>query len=237
MSNYNSVYENQNQLTFNEFLTKVYSIVAIGVATSAFVAYIVSLFLEKIYIALGDALFIAIIIFAVAEIVVALVLSAKLRKLSKKAAWILYIVYSILTGLSLSFIFIEYTSTSIWLAFIVTAIMFVSMALIGHTTKVDLSKFSGLIAPALISIIIATILNALIFKSNFFSWIITYAGIVVFLGLVAYDMRMLRNYYYEGISDANMLDKIMIFGAFQLYLDFINLFIRILRIIGKRNSD
>ena len=82
MSNYNSVYENQNQLTFNEFLTKVYSIVAIGVATSAFVAYIVSLFLEKIYIALGDALFIAIIIFAVAEIVVALVLSAKLRNLS-----------------------------------------------------------------------------------------------------------------------------------------------------------
>ena len=115
--------------------------------------------------------------------------------------------------------------------------MFVSMALIWHTTKVDLSKFSGLIAPALISIIIATILNALIFKSNFFSWIITYTGLVVFLGLDAYDMRMLRNYYYEGVSDANMLDKIMIFGAFQLYLDFINLFIRILRIIGKRNSD
>lgn len=235
MSEYNT-YTSNNEMTFNEYIVKVSSIMTIGLGITTIVAFLISHFFEAMVNAMGEAILIAIILAAVAEIVIAIVLGTRLSKLSKKTAWILYIAYSVLTGISLSGIFMAYTAASIWVCFGVTAIMFASMALIGHNTKVDMTKFSGLIRPALIAIILATILNAIIFKSDFLSWIITYVGIVVFLGLVAYDMQMLRNYYNAGFNNSEMAEKLMIMGAFQLYLDFINLFIRILSLFGKRKD-
>lgn len=236
MSEYNT-YVNRNEMTFNEYLAKVFSIMTIGLGITTAVAFLVSHFFETMLYAMGDLLIIAIIVAAVAEIVIAIVLGTRLTKLSKKTAWILFIAYSVLTGISLSGIFMEYTDASVWVCFGVTALMFGCMALIGHNTRIDMSKFSGLIRPALIAIIVGTILNALIFKSDFLSWIITYVGIVLFLGLIAYDMQMLRNYYNAGFNNSEMAEKLMIMGAFQLYLDFINLFIRILSLFGKRRSD
>lgn len=236
MSEYNT-YTNNNELTFNEYIVKVSSIMTVGLGITTIVAFLVSHFFTALSNTMGAAFLIAIIVAAVAEIIIAIVLGTSLTKLSKRTAWILYIVYSVLTGVSLSGIFMQYTTGSVWLCFGVTAIMFASMALIGHNTKVDMTKFSGLIRPGLIALIVATILNALIFRNDFISWIITYVGIVMFLGLIAYDMQMLRNYYNAGFNDSEMAEKLMIMGAFQLYLDFINLFIRILRLFGKRNSD
>ena len=236
MSEYNT-YTSNNEMTFNEYLAKVFSIMTIGLGITTVVAFLVSHFFEAMFYALGDAFLIAILVAAVAEIIIAIVLGTRLTKLSKKACWILYIVYSVLTGISLSGIFMAYTTASVWVCFGVTALMFGCMALIGHNTKVDLTKFTSLIRPALIAIIVATILNALIFKSDFLSWIITYVGIILFLGLIAYDMQMLRNYYNVGFNNEEMGEKLMIMGAFQLYLDFINLFIRILSLFGKKKSD
>lgn len=236
MSEYNA-YTNNNELTFNEYIVKVCSIMTIGLGITTVVAFLVSHFFEAMSNALGGAFLAVIIVAAIAEIIIAIVLGTSLTKLSKQTAWVLYIVYSILTGVSLSGIFMEYTTGSVWLCFGVTAIMFASMAIIGHNTKVDMTKFSGLIRPGLIALIVATILNFLIFRSDFISWALTYIGIIMFLGLVAYDMQMLRNYYNAGFNNSEMSEKLMIMGAFQLYLDFINLFIRILRLFGKRRSD
>lgn len=232
MSEYN-IYKN-NQLTFNEYLTKVYSILGIGLATSAIVAYLTQLLLETVLSI--EAYAVLAIGACVIELILAFVLSAKLRTMKKKTAWILYFVYAILTGISLSSILFIYTASSVWLTFIITAVMFISMALIGHKTRIDLSKYSSLILPALLTIIVATILNIYFFKNDVFSWIITYVGIVMFLGLVAYDMQMLRRHYDNSFENEDMKEKLMIYGAFQLYLDFINLFIRLLRLLGKRKD-
>ena len=237
MSEYNNeVYRNENQLTFNEYMSKVFMILAVGLAITTASALVFSLTYVNIYYALGDAFFGLVIGLAVAELVVAIIFSARLRKLSKGACWCLYIAYSVLTGFSLSGILLTYTASSVWICFAITAVMFVSMAVIGHTTKVDLTRFSGYIVPGLVALIIATILNALFFRGVYLQWIITYIGILMFLFLIAYDMQMLRNYYSAGFTDEEMNDKLMIMAAFQLYLDFINLFIRILRIFGKRRD-
>lgn len=237
MSEYNNeVYQSQNQLTFNEYMSKVFTILGIGLAITTASALIFSLTYVNIYYALGNAFFGLVIGLAIAELVVAIVFSARLNKLSKKTCWCLYIAYSVLTGFSLSGILITYTASSVWICFAITTVMFISMAMIGHNTKVDLTRFSGYIAPALIALIIATLLNVFLFRGAFMQWVITYVGILLFLFLIAYDMQMLRNYYSSSFTDDEMADKLMIMAAFQLYLDFINLFIRIIQIFGKRRD-
>ncbi len=237
MSEYNNeVYRSEDQLTFNEYMSKVFVIMAIGLAITTASALIFSLTYVNIYYALGDAFFGLVIGLAIAEIAVAIAFSAGLRKFSKTVCWCLYITYSALTGFSLSGILITYTASSVWICFAITSVMFVSMAIIGHTTKADLTRFSGYIVPALITLIVATVLNALFFREAFLQWVITYVGILLFLFLIAYDMQMLRNYYASGFSDEEMGGKLMIMAAFQLYLDFINLFIRIIQLFGKKRN-
>ena len=131
-----------------------------------------------------------------------------------------------------------YTETSVWVTFLVTCGMFVVLSLIGNNTNVDLSKFSGIIVPGLLAIIIVSIVNVIFFRSQMVQWVVNYLGIILFLFLIAYDMQKLRNLYNVGLQDASVNDALMIYGAFQLYLDFINLFLRLLQIFGKmKNSD
>lgn len=219
-------------LTFNEYISRVFGTIAIGLAITT----VTSLLFTMLYSQIGASLFYIALGSCLLELGVAIYFSARLRSMSKQSAWVCFIVYAVLTGISLTGILLEYTYTSIAVSFGVTTIMFISMAVVGHTTKVDLTKFSGLLLPALIAIILATVLNAFIFRNSMLSWIITYLGIIIFLGLIAYDMQMLRNLYMEGIQDSELGEKLMIMGAFQLYLDFINLFIRIVQIFGKRRD-
>ena len=111
------------------------------------------------------------------------------------------------------------------------------MAVIGYTTNTDLSKFGSYFVVGLFAIIIATVINGLFIHSAGIDMFITYGAIIVFLGLVAYDMQKLRTFYASSIYDDEMSTKMALFGAFELYLDFINLFIYILRIFGRRNND
>lgn len=234
MSEYNNnVYTSQG-LTFNEYLTKVFTSVAVGLGITALASFLMNIiFPNLLYSGVGSAIVIGA---CVLELVVNIYFAARLTKMSKQSAWICYILYSALTGISFSSLFAYYSLGSVVIAFGVTCIMFVVMAIIGHTTKTDLSKFNGLILPALIGLIIASIINIFV-ASTMLDWIINYAGIIIFLFLIAYDMQKLRYYYQEGLSNPSIEENIMIYGAFGLYLDFINLFIRLLQIFGKRRDD
>ena len=167
----------------------------------------------------------------IAEIVVVLVLSLRIHKLSLMSARILFILYSLLTGLTVSTIFIVYSISSIIYVFFITSILFLIFGLIGYFTKIDLSRFGTILAMALLGVIICTIINIFI-KSETFDFATTLFMIVVFLGYIAYDINKVKN-NFRNIEDEG---KLAIYGALELYLDFINLFLRLLRLFGKSND-
>ena len=167
----------------------------------------------------------------IVEIVVVLVLSLRIHKLSLMSARILFILYSLLTGLTVSTIFIVYSFSSIIYVFFITSILFLIFGLIGYFTKIDLSRFGTILAMALLGGIICTIINIFI-KSETFDLATTLFMIVVFLGYIAYDINKVKN-NFRNIEDE---DKLAIYGALELYLDFINLFLRLLRLFGKSND-
>ena len=238
MSEYNNYYTGNSGLTFNEYLSKVFSVVAIGVGITAITSFIISkFFLMTLISKYGEAFFTLSFILLIAELGISIFFGLRLNKMAKSTAWLCYIVYSFSMGISLSTVLYAYTETSVWLVFMVTTLMFITMSALGHNAKTDLSKFSGLIVPGLIFIIIMSILNVIFFKNQMIQWLINYAGIILFLFLIAYDMQKLRDLYQVSFQDEEMGEKMMIYGAFQLYLDFINLFLRLLELLGKRRDD
>lgn len=222
--------------TFSEFLTKVFSALSIGLSISMVISLIISRYLYVIAYELGNSFFFAVLAICTIELIIGISFSSRLSKMSVKECWIYYLLYSIFTGLSLSTIIGVYTDASVFYAFLITTVVFASMAIIGHTTKIDLSKFSSILFVGLISIIIISIINLFV-KSSGLNYILSVVAVIVFLGLTAYDMQKLK-YYYDVYSDDDAsVNKIAVYGAFQLYLDFINLFIRIIQIFGKRRND
>ena len=146
----------------------------------------------------------------------------------------LFMLYSALTGLTLSSIFIMYTASSIASTFLVTAGMFGAMSLYGYTTKRDLSGFGNMLFMALIGIVLASLVNMWL-KSDTLMWVITYIGVVLFVGLTAYDTQKLKMIGEQlSVDDKENFRKYSIVGALTLYLDFINLFLMLLRIMGNR---
>lgn len=230
-----NIYSSEN--SFRKFLSRTFSVVALGVAISAVIAFLSSLFVPYFFYTYPNMVLITVIVLAVGEIGVAIFFTSKLGTMSKQTAWICYVLYSVLTGLSISTIIMLYTDASVALAFATTAILFICMSIIGHTSKVDFTKVYSLFLPAIIAGAIVTILNALFFHLQFISIAICYIGIVLFLCIVAADTKRLSNFYFESYNDPDLLEKFMIMGAFQLYLDFINLFIRILQILGKNKNS
>lgn len=168
----------------------------------------------------------------IAQIVLVIWLSARVWKMSMGSATILFILYSVITGVSLSVIFLAYTSASIAAAFFTTAGTFLAMSLIGYFTKIDLSKLGSVLYMLLIGLVIATVVN-LFMRSEGLYWILTYAGVGIFTGLMAYDTFKLRQLFTQYGQVDEMGQKMALMGAFTLYLDFINLFIYLLRIFGS----
>lgn len=162
------------------------------------------------------------------------VLSGLIHKLSAGVATSLFMLYSALTGLTLSSILFIYTAESIAATFVVTAGMFGAMSLYGYTTKRDLSGFGNMLFMGLIGIVLASLVNFWL-KSEALMWAVTYIGVVIFVGLTAYDTQKLKNIGQQiDLNDASQLRKTAILGALTLYLDFINLFLMLLRIFGNR---
>ena len=195
---------------------------AFGVATSPGV-------LQMVY---GNSTVMWVVI--IAELALVLGLSAAINRLSLAVATLMFIVYSLLNGVVLSSIFLIYTATSISTVFFITAGTFAAMAFIGYTTKADLSKMGKILMMALIGIIIVSVVQIFFAKSTMFELVISYACVLVFVGLTAWDSQKIKKMLLEAPDAGENAQKIALLGALTLYLDFINLFIHLLRIFGKR---
>lgn len=168
---------------------------------------------------------------AIIEIGIALFLSIRLPKMNPMTAKILYIVYSVLTGITFSTIFVVFEMSSLISIFIIAAIIFGLLALYGYTTKRDLTNIGTIAFIGLLGIIIGSLLNMFIFKSASVDMGLSIIGVLVFVGYIAYDVNKLKD-LGSYVSE----EKAAVYGAFQLYLDFINLFIRLLELFGKREN-
>lgn len=158
-------------------------------------------------------------------------ISAKVNNFSLPALSGLFMLYSVLTGLTISVLFLLYTAGSIASTFFITAGTFAAMSIYGYVTKADLTKLGNLCLMALIGIIIASVVNIFL-KSEMMYWIVTYIGVLIFIGLIAYDTQKIKA--LAALESNEHTQKLAICGALSLYLDFINLFIMLLRIFGQR---
>ncbi len=228
-----SAKQTQVQVRVNAFIRSVYNWMAIGLALTGFVAFYVNN-----TPALRDLIFGNMILFyglIIAELALVFTISARVHKMQASTATALFVLYAVLNGATLSFIFIIYTDSSIASTFFVCAATFIACSIYGWTTKRDLTSMGGFMMMGLIGIIIATVVNLFI-GSSALHMIIGYIGVLVFIGLTAYDTQHLKTMAVSQPADigAGAVRKGAILGALKLYLDFINLFLMLLRILGNR---
>ncbi|MBS3808708.1 MAG: Bax inhibitor-1/YccA family protein [Desulfobacterales bacterium] len=223
----------QTQAKVNSFIRSVYNWMAAGLALTGGVAYFAAHNQTLNQVIFGvPMVFFGLII---AELGMVFYLSARIQKIEASTATGLFLLYAALNGLTLSFIFLVYTSTSIASVFFICAATFVACSIYGMTTKRDLTSWGNFLFMGLIGIIIASVVNMFV-QSSALGVIISYIGVLVFVGLTAYDTQKLKNMAMtqpEGI-EAGVVRKGAILGALSLYLDFINLFIMLLAIFGQR---
>ena len=213
------------------FITKVYNWMALALFITGLVSYFVASSPEMLNIIVGSKLvFYGILI---AELLLVIYLTRSIQKLSQNMVITGFLIYAILNGLTMSIIFLIYTSNSIATTFYVTAGTFGAMSLYGYYTKKDLTSLGNMAMMALIGIIIASIVNIFL-QNEMMYWIITYLGVAVFVGLTAYDTQKLKELGSRGFVNDESMEKTSILGALTLYLDFINLFLFLLRIFGSR---
>ena len=208
----------------NNLYSKMFMWMFIGLLITFLVGYYVSTNENMIYNIFATKFYWVIYI---AEIVTVIVLSARILKMSKNGAIFGFLLYSFLSGLTFSSIFLTFKISSIIFIFLITALVFLIFALIGHFTKINLTKLGTILFMGLIGILIASIINIFV-QSQTFDLILVIIGIIVFIGYIAYDINKVKR--LEGQIDE---DKLSIIGALELYLDFINLFIRLLQLFGK----
>lgn len=213
------------------YLTKVYNWMAIALLFTGLTAYFTAGSEQLLQVIFGNKiLFFGLII---AEIALVGYISARIQKLTTTNATLLFLLYSVLNGLTLSIIFIAYTSASISSTFLITAGTFGAMSLYGYFTKKDLTKIGNIAFMALIGIIIASVVNFFM-QSSVMSLIVSYLGVLIFVALTAYDTQKLKRIAMNGFHNEESMEKSAILGALTLYLDFINLFLFLLRIFGDR---
>lgn len=170
----------------------------------------------------------------IAELAIVTAISAAINRLSLTTATLLFVLYSVLNGATFSLIFAVYTMSSIANVFFITAGTFGVMAAYGYFTKRDLSSWGKLLLMALIGLIIATLVNVFLVKSSGFDLILSYAGVLIFVGLTAYDTQKIKQMLAMQTDMGEGAQKVALLGALSLYLDFINLFLYLLRIFGRR---
>ena len=223
------------------YMLKVYNYMTTGLVLTGFIAYFfgkasVAAFTPNgvILTSLGQALFNSGLswIIMLAPLGFVFYLSARINKMSVSSAQITFWLFASIMGLSLASVFVQFTGTSIARVFFITAGTFAAMSLYGYTTKRDLTKLGGFLFMGLIGIILASIVNIFV-QSGPMAFAISIIGVLVFVGLTAYDTQTIKNMYYAGDSDS-VGSKKALMGALRLYLDFINLFILLLQLFGQR---
>ncbi len=232
---YPSIYNNQASEIQAEiqrgFITRVYAWMTFGLVLTALAAGF-TLMVPGLLPAIMTSPFLFLALIG-GELLLVVVLSAAVNRLSSVAAGLLFFAYAVLNGVTLSVILLLYTRSSIAVTFGVTACTFGIMTLFGYTTHRDLTRLGSLLFMALIGMILATVVN-LFLNNPAVYWITTYLGILIFVGLVAYDTQRLKRMALGLGEDGEMANKASVLGALMLYLDFVNLFLLLLRILGKR---
>lgn len=166
-----------------------------------------------------------------AQLGVVMWLSSRALSMSMTAATLLFILYSVLTGVTFSVIFLAFTGETIATTFFITAGTFLAMSLVGYVTRMDLTRMGSILFMLLIGVIIATVVNIFMHSETIY-WVTTYAGVVIFVGLIAFDTQKIKHIFMSVDSVDETTQKVALLGALTLYLDFINLFLFLLRILG-----
>lgn len=232
-----NVYSRERELemssAFPVLMRKVYLWMTLAMVITGFTAY---------YVATSETLMMALftnqILFwglVIGELVLVFSLSAAINRLSLTTATLMFVLYSVINGATMSFIFLAYTASSITNVFLITAGTFAVMAVFGYFTKTDLTSWGKILMMALIGIIIATIVN-IFTKSEGLAMILNYLGVLVFVGLTAYDSQKIKQMLMMAPDAGEAAQKVALLGALSLYLDFINLFLYLLRILGSRRD-
>jgi hypothetical protein len=225
----------QVQVRVNSFVRSVYNWMAIGLGITGAVAYGVANSPGVTEVIFGSRLiFFGLII---AQLAMVFMISARIQRMQASTATMLFIVYSALNGATLSSVFLAYTQSSITSTFFICAATFTACSVYGWTTRRDLTTMGGFLTMGLIGIVIASVVN-MFFQSGAVSTIVSYVGVLVFVGLTAYDTQEIKNMALSQPADidAGAVRKGAILGALKLYLDFINLFLMLLRIFGGRRD-
>jgi FtsH-binding integral membrane protein len=227
------------QSTSNKFLAKVFSWMFLGLVVTGLLAYVfannISL-IGSLYSQTGGMSGLGYIVMF-APIILVLLMGFGINSLSYVAMVLIFLLYSALTGISFSFIFLVYTDSSIFNVFLITAAMFGVMAFVGYTTSTDLTHIGSLFIMLLVGVIIASLVN-MFMRSETFNYIISYICVIIFTGLIAYDIQKIKQIDAQtGINDTATLSKMSILAALTVYLDFFNLFLSLLRIFGKKRNN
>lgn len=231
-----SYYNNSRALdrpaAFAMLMRKVYTWMALALAVTGLTAYYCAYNTSLVYAIVSNSiLFWGLMI---AEFVAVVYLTARIERMSFSTAGLIFLLYSVLNGVTFSVIFLAYTMQSIASTFFITAGTFGEMSLIGYFTKKDLSGFGRFLMMSLIGLLIATVVNFFL-QSTMLMWICTYAGVLIFSGLTVYDTQKIKNMFLMHGAEMNESTmKLALMGSLTLYLDFINLFLYLLRIFGDR---
>jgi uncharacterized protein len=218
----------------SSFMYAVYAWMAAALSVSAVTAYYVA-HTPALFSYINHNPFVLIVLFIV-QLALVISLSAMVMRLSFFTACVLFFAYALSVGATLSFLFAVYEIGSLGTTFLVTAGMFGGMGLYGYVTKTDLTAVGSIGIMALWGIILSTLIN-MWFRNPMFDLVISCVGVVVFCMLTAYDTQKIKQIAHELITDEDTLSKVALIGALTLYLDFLNLFLFLLRFLGKRRSD
>ena len=213
-----------------DYMVKVYQYMSIALAISGLVAFMIASSPALMQAIFGTPLAFVVML---APLGFVIFFGFKLNSISAEKAKSFLWIYSALMGLSLATIFAVYTATSITRVFLITASTFGAMSIYGYTTKKDLTSFGSFLIMGLIGIMIASLINIFL-KSSGLDFAISLLGVFIFIGLTAYDTQRIKQTYYHFAGNNEMVSKMAVMGALNLYMDFINLFIMLLRFFGER---
>ncbi len=228
---YSTTYSQERILTENAFIRRVYNWMVLGLGFTGIVSLFVTSNQALARIIYGNSLlFFGLIIL---EFALVFGLSGGISRMQASTAVFIFLLYSALNGLTLSVIFLAYTSASVTSTFFITAGTFAVVSFFGYTTKRDLSSWGHFLFMGLIGIILASLVNLFLHSSGVY-WAVTYLGVMIFVGLTAYDTQKLKEMAVHGFGSGETESKAAVIGALRLYLDFINLFLLLLRLLGRR---
>ncbi len=217
-------------MTIASFFNAVYAWMAAGLAITGAVAFAVANHMLPIPVTMGTFL-----VLFVVQLLLVVTISGAINRIGPTAATALFLLYAALNGVTFSVLFKAYSLPSLTSAFLITAGTFAAMSVYGYTTRRDLTRFSSLLFAALIGIVIASVVNMFL-HSPMLYWLVSYGGVILFIALTAYDTQALKIIAAQTAGNPRMASRMAVVGSLRLYLDFINLFLFILRIMGNRRN-